>query len=67
MFSGEMPILALTQAHRETAMVVDWTQTIVILICIWGCGLQLHLDLINNRKEMRRVRREFRAEIRQFR
>ena len=67
MFSGDLPILALSQAHTETAMVADWTQTIVILICIWGCGLRLHLDLINFREDMRRETRQLRAEIRQLR
>ena len=67
MISGEFQILALSQAHKETAMAMDWTQTIVILICIWGCGLRLHIDLINFRNELRREVRQFRADMRLFR
>ena len=63
MISGELQLLALSHAGTDVALAMNWTQTIVILISLYGCGLWLHIDLINFRSEMRREIRQFRADM----
>jgi len=67
MISGELQFLALSQAGKDVALATDWTQTIVILISLFGCGLWLHIDLMNFRNELRQLRKEMRRDMRQFR
>jgi len=67
MISGESQLLALSQAGKEVALATDWTQTIVILISLFGCGLWLHIDLINCRSELRQLRKEMRRDLQKFR
>lgn len=67
MVSGELQLLALTQAHTETALAMGWAETIVIVISILGCGLWLHIELKKNRDEIRQIRSDLRREMQQRR
>ena len=40
----------------------DWTQAIVIVISIWGCGLGLHIELKKNRDQIRQIRSDIRRD-----
>ncbi len=67
MISGQLQLLALSQAGKDVKLATDWTQTVVILISLFGCGLWLHIDLMNIRNELRHIRKEMRRDMRQVR